>query len=298
MKKLVYDFKQLTFYHRGGSEKTQRNRLNMVILFATQLTEQIVDGNGRPRWKDLRAWQLKGRHVNALVTLWKAQGIEPRTMANRLAVLRWICRHLERQGVIHKSNADYGLAPRQSVAQISKAKTLPDGILEQIRDPYVRFSVELQAQFGLRREEAILIRVWWADRGDHLFLKDTWCKGKRARAIPIETPQQRDLLERIKDFLPGKESALIPPHLKLHQQVNRYTYYTKDVDLTKLHGLRHGYVHMRLEEEAGHAAPVAGGPHRKDMTKEQRAQDTAARLTVSRELGHSRINIIGTYAGT
>ena len=84
----------------------------------------------------------------------------------------------------------------------------------------MRFSLELQTAFGLRREEAIKFRVAYADRGDRIQLKDTWCKGGRARSVPVLEGAQRELLDRLHAFA-GKDS-LIRPEEKYVQQKGRF----------------------------------------------------------------------------
>ena len=44
-----------------------------------------------------------------------------------------------------------------------------------------------QAAFGLRRAESIKIQPAWADRGNALVLRASWCKGGRERSIPMRT---------------------------------------------------------------------------------------------------------------
>jgi hypothetical protein len=51
------------------------------------------------------------------------------------------------------------------VSDGSKAKTIGVTDLEKVRDPHVRMSLELQAAFGLRREEAIKFAPSYADKG-------------------------------------------------------------------------------------------------------------------------------------
>ena len=55
-------------------------------------------------------------------------------------------------------------------------------------------SLQLQATFGLRREEAIKFQPSYADRGDYIALKGSWTKGGRERIVPITTAEQRDVL--------------------------------------------------------------------------------------------------------
>ena len=62
-------------------------------------------------------------------------------------------------------------------------------------DAHVRMSLELQAAFGLRREEAIKFTPAYTDRGDRVRLSASWTKGGRAREIPIWNESQRAVLD-------------------------------------------------------------------------------------------------------
>lgn len=53
---------------------------------------------------------------------------------------------------------------------------------------------QLQAAFGLRREEVIKFQPSYADRGDRIALKGLWTKGGRERTVPITTTVQCDAL--------------------------------------------------------------------------------------------------------
>jgi hypothetical protein len=104
-------------------------------------------------------------------------------------------------------------------------------------------SLELQQAFGLRREEAIKFIPSYADRGDHLVLKDTWTKGGKAREIPLRTAEQREVLDRA-HHLAGRGS-LIPATRTYIQQLRVYEGHTARAGLSKLHGLRHAYAQQR-----------------------------------------------------
>ena len=67
--------------------------------------------------------------------------------------------------------------------------------LARVSDAHVRMSLELQAAFGLRREEAIKFTPAYADRGDRVRIKASWAKGGRAREIPIWNEGQRAVLD-------------------------------------------------------------------------------------------------------
>jgi hypothetical protein len=156
-------------------------------------------------------------------------------------------------------------------------------------------SLELQQAFGLRREEAIKFRPGYADRGDHLALKASWTKGGKARVVPVRTTEQRDLLDRAHQ-LAGR-GALIPSERSYRQQLRIYERHTVNAGLSKLHGLRHAYAQERYEKLTGWKAPAAGGPPSRTLSDVERVIDREARLTISRELGHERPEIVGVYCG-
>ena len=64
-----------------------------------------------------------------------------------------------------------------------------------------------------------------------------------------------------------------------------------------MHGLRHAYALDRYEELTGWKAPAAGGPARRELTEGERRIDAAARLRISRDLGHGRLEIVRQYCG-
>jgi site-specific recombinase XerC len=180
---LSYQLKQLRRHNRDGSYATQTNRERILALIADQLHTLGFRG--------MTARSLKPKHVEALVQRWQNEGIAVGTVKNRMAALRWWAQKVDRQNVMARSNDHYGIPDRALVADSSKARTVSAADLEQVRDPHVRMSLELQAAFGLRREEAIKLRPAYADRGDHLLLKDSWTKGGKARVLPIRTTEQR-----------------------------------------------------------------------------------------------------------
>jgi integrase len=245
----------------------------------------------------LRGAGLKGRHVQALLRQWQVDGISAATMKNRMAVLRWWAEKIDNPGAVDRENGTYGIGQRTYKASTSKAKALPAEKLAQVRNPYVRMSLELQQAFGLRREESIKIKPHQADRGDRLVLQSSWCKGGRAREIPLRTEAQRAVLDRAKALVRFEGASLIPRGKTYAQQMGRYTTQTRYAGLSKMHGLRHAYAETRFLELAGFAAPVAGGPTWREMTPQQKEAAYDARVIVSEELGHAREEIVSNYLG-
>jgi site-specific recombinase XerC len=260
----------------------------MLELMATQLHEL--------GYRRMQSRSLKPKHVEALVTRWREQGISTGTLKNRLSVLRWWAGRVNKSSVVAEDNSLYGIGTRVLVSNQSKAQTLDEAKLAKIDDEYVRMSVRLQAAFGLRREEAIKFSPSEAFRGDHIALKASWTKGGRPRTIPITNRYQYVLLDQVRELAKG--GALIPAHLNYVQQQRRYDRQIRKAGMKKLHGLRHGYAQRRYRQLTGWNCPARGGPASRDLSPEQRELDQQARLTISHELGHGRAAITAVYIGT
>jgi len=243
----------------------------------------------------MKAKSLKPKHVEALVSLWKDQGLSVGTLKNYMAALRRWATKIGKPDIVPKDNAAFDIGKHSQVAEESKAWKLREAHLNKVSDEYVRLSLRLQAAFGLRREEAIKFRPNYAIKDDHIKLKASWTKGGRARCVPIRTNKQRKLLEEVRNLARG--GALIPPNKNYEDQKIRYDGQIRTAGIKNPHGLRHRYTQKRYEELTGWKAPVAGGPASKSLTKDQRARDKSARMTISRELGHDRISIARDYLG-
>ncbi|MEW8024870.1 MAG: phage integrase N-terminal domain-containing protein [Candidatus Thiodiazotropha sp.] len=287
LRDLNYQLKQICRRNRDGSFTTQRDRERLL----TQIADQLHDLG----YRHMSAQSLKPKHIEALVKNWQDKELSAGAMKNRLAVIRWWAQKVNRQNVVARSNDHYGVPNRQFVANESKARSVKAEELGKIRDARVRMSLELQQAFGLRREEAIKFIPDYADRGDHIVLKESWTKGGKARAIPVRIDKQRAALDRARR-LAGKGS-LIPSAKNYRQQLRVYEAETSRAGLSRMHGLRHAYAQNRYEELTGWRAPAAGGPPVKALTPERKLIDQQARLTISQELGHEREEITSVYLG-
>jgi hypothetical protein len=287
MHDLNYALVQLCNRNRDGSYATQANRKTILNLVANQLHEL--------GYRHLHAGNLKPKHVEALVTRWKAEGLSAGTMKNRMTEIRWVLEKTKRQGVAAPSNDAYGIPTRRYVTNVNRGRTLSVGDLAKVTDPSVRLALRLQAEFGLRRAESLKIRPAWADRGDRLVLKDSWAKGKHAREIPIRTLAQRALLEEAKAF--AVNGSLIPRECSYAAHLQHFKYQCAAAGIHNVHGHRHLYAQLRYQELTGWKAPAVGGPRTRSLTTMQRAIDREARLIISEELGHSRGQIVGIYVG-
>jgi len=287
VRRLNYQLKQLCRNNRDGSFGTQVQRERVLTLIANQLNDL--------GYRQMQAKSLRPKHVEALVKHWLESGTAAGTMKNRMAALRWWAAKVNKKNVIARSNDHYGLPRRQYANSANRATVLDEDKLARITDPHVRMSLELQQAFGLRREEAIKIRPDLADRGDVLWLKPSWTKGGRERGIPIQTEEQRAVLDNARQ-LAGKGS-LIPSDKTYKQQMKLYEGQCIRAGLSKMHGLRHAYAQQRYHQLTGFNAPLDGGPNRNALSADERALDKKARAVISAELGHNREQITVTYLG-
>ena len=72
------------------------------------------------------------------------------------------------------TNAAHGIRERSRRQDAEK--------LARVIDAHVQMALELQAVFGLRREEAIKFSPAYTDRGDRVRIKASWAKGARGRS--------------------------------------------------------------------------------------------------------------------
>ena len=287
MKNLNHDLKELCRRNRDGSYASQHARLAILTQAAHQLPEL--------GFRDLRATSLKPKHVIALVDHWKSQGLSTGTLKNRLTELRWWAAKVNKANVVARDNEAYGIARRSYVTNQDRSRVLTAGDLERVTDRYTRVSLQLQAAFGLRREESIKIRPDWADRGERLRLKASWTKGGREREVPIRTAEQRAVLTAAKAL--AAKGSLIPPDRSYVQQLQRFRAQCQAAGIQGVHGHRHLYAQARYRELTSWACPAQGGPQLKQLSLEQRGLDRQARLTISAELGHGRIDVVAIYLG-
>ena len=286
MDDLTYTLRQLCQRNRDGSYTTQADRMRSLALAARQLREA--------GFRQMKASSLKGKHVQARLERWQDEGLSSGTIKNRLSHLRWWAEKIGKAGILPADNTQLGVAERRYVTNVSKARELGTG-LEQITDVHVHMSLQLQAAFGLRREEAIKFQPSYADRGDHIALKGSWTKGGRERTVPITTTEQRDALHAAHRL--AGTGSLIPANKTYIQQRHVYDGQCKAAGLSHMHGLRHQYAQSRYEALTGWKAPAAGGPQRQSLTMSQRLRDTEARERISKELGHNRTGIVSVYCG-
>ncbi|MDE0441013.1 MAG: integrase domain-containing protein [Gammaproteobacteria bacterium] len=146
---------------------------------------------------------------------------------------------------------------REYVTNEDRSVVLDPEKLALVKDPHVAMALRMEAEFGLRREEAIKFTPSRDDRGDRIRLKGSTTKGGRPRKVPVRNESQRRLLDEACRRAGG--GALIPPERNYKQQLKIYETQTRAAGLYRMHGLRDQYAQTRYEGITGWKPPVAGG---------------------------------------
>ena len=229
---------------------------------------------------------------------WKEKGLGHRSIANKMADLRWLASKVGRSDQIPKENKLFGLSKRSNSHE-SKAIPLDRTLLVKLgtREQLI---TELRALFGLRTEEACKFQYLYATKqAGVVTLKGNWCKGGRPRTITIINDQQRDLLERVGRFqTEHQDRSMIPNHRTFKSYYRDYNEAREKVGIPG-HALRHQWAQDRFKQISGLDSPHAGGKAYSELSKDDQAKWDRAAEIVNSELGHGRgrHDITATYIG-
>jgi site-specific recombinase XerC len=262
-------------------------------------------------------------HALQLIKHWGAKGQAASTIQNKISILRRFLTFIGKDSAIPKGqdlktwlNQQGVTAPvtRQNIPTESKAwdensvdlhKVLADLSKESA---ITAMQLEVQAAFGLRMKESIMLNPQAADCGTFLRVVHG-TKGGLPRDVdfdddPAMREWQRDVLERAKLYASqNRKGTLSVQGKRLDQSKAHFYYQCKKVGITRdqlgvtAHGLRHQYAARRYARLAGMGAPVTKNAPL-HVTDEVRSADLAAREQVSRELGHFRPSITQAYTGS
>lgn len=285
MDALAFDLKTIALGNCEGSFLTRSQRHRGLQLMARELRAL--------GFKLPAASSLKPRHVEALLTHWKTARLTAGTLKNRMGWLRWWAAKVRKPNVVTRDNGSTGIENRTAFngnrAHITHGEKL-QGLSERIQ-----LVLRLQMAFGLRLEESLKIRPSQADKGDLIALQSSWCKGGRARSVPITHDRQRALLNEVNAFC--GDGSIIPEgqrYIDFRREVEKTTW---GVGIRNLHGHRHWYSQWRYRTLTGRDCPAAGGATYERLSRADRASDYRARMQISSELGHGRLSVTDTYLG-
>lgn len=272
--------------NNDGSYATQADRRATLTQFSKDLVSLKYG------LRDI--YNLKEKHILAVIQFWQDKRLKSSTIKNRMAVLRYLAKKINKPNLI-PDNRKLGIQRRTYIPVKNRAFYNPS--FSKITNQHIRISLELQRVFGLRREESLKIKPHIADKNDKLELLSSWCKGGRGRSIPIRTEEQRYWLEQAKILAIKFNNSLIPQDKNYIQHRYVYDKQVTRAGLKNMHGLRHAYAQQRYKELTGWEAPINDGIKSRDLTPEQKQIDYQARMILTEELGHSREQITVNYLG-
>ncbi len=285
MDNLAYSLRTLCEHNQDGAYMTRAQRKSGLLMIADDLAALGY------RLPDARS--LKPKHVAALISTWRSRGVGDATLKNRMGWIRWWAMKSGKPGLVPRENGDLGIAEKATFKG-ARAATTALAALESLPER-MALAIRLQMAFGLRLEESLKFRPNLADSGTCVTLKAAWCKGGRARAIPIVHDRQRDLLDDAHRLC--GDGALIPPGMSYIAFRRQFEKATLEAGISNMHKHRHWYACWRYRTLAGVKAPADGGPSHDGLSAADRARLDAVRLEVSRELGHNRLDVTDAYLG-
>ena len=127
MRDLNHDFKHLGQRNKDGSFATRHDRESILSLVANQLAD---DG-----FRHLRAPGIRSKHIEHLVGRWHTEQIAPGTFKNRMSALRWLAEKIDKQNIVAPDNAQYGIADRKHVTNVSRGIELDADKLASVNFP-------------------------------------------------------------------------------------------------------------------------------------------------------------------
>lgn len=161
---------------------------------------------------------------------------------------------------------------------------------------------QLTRTFGLRFKEASLLNTRQVLRqakqlGRINITQGT--KGGRGKGVNRWVPVSQQQLDLLRDAAEQQGTAknLMPPD-KSYIQWREHAYYlwrtvNKDTGIKGFHDMRAAYACERYQALTGFPAPVVTGVRQANKTL-----DTQARVILSQELGHNRLDVIAAYIGS
>ncbi len=291
---------------RGQSYKSIATNASHLRDFAEHAKSQGV--------KDLR--NLERGHIqdyaeNLRNRVERAE-ISPATAQNRLSAVNTAIEQARQNRELHVAGVrDANLQSRTLVA--TQDKSLPfeshKSICSEVSDR-LSAQMELQRELGLRFKESALINaksaLEQAQKAGVITISEG-TKGGRCRDVPITRPEQLAALEQGAS-IQGNDRSLIPTEQRF-SEYQKAAYEEISKHGISFHSERHAYANDRFLSITGLESPV-----RADLSKfnswYEYAEKTlqiasegvreivsAARLQVSAELGHGRINVTGAYLG-
>lgn len=264
--------------------------------------------------KDLR--NITRDHVllyaEQLIYYYEIGRYKPSTIQNYLSRVNVALQYASRSEKLHVDPCREAGMPRKSgIAAYDHSTSIYNhNMAKLLVDERLGVILDLQRFLGLRFKEACLInaiKTYYHAINTNLICIELGTKGGKSRKFLISNEIQLSVLYRA-SIIQGEHYSLIPEEF-LWVQFQRLCYRNiSDIDIL-FNGERHCYANDRYQQLMGVKSPVRskikhGERHHEYIAKklgislsDARERDMNARLIISNELGHERINITNSYLG-
>ncbi|MFT6164479.1 MAG: hypothetical protein ACJA1T_000482 [Zhongshania aliphaticivorans] len=246
-----------------------------------------------------------GQYVRTLVN---SEDIKVAYAQNLLSTVNVVLQTMRKDNVL-------SIKPAQWVGHRTNVRTTIPSSLEQstLKQPIdqltktgetnVAVIAQLTCAFGLRFKEASLLNAKQALKQANQLGRINITQGTKGgrgkgtdRWVPITTTAQITLLTQAAQ-IQDKAKSLVPTN-KSYNQWRDHAYYqwrtvNKATIINGFHDMRAAYACERYHAITGFPAPVLNGIRQANKTL-----DTQARVILSQELGHNRIDVIAAYIGS
>lgn len=292
---------------KGGSFKTQadlRQRFNLFVKY-------LKNDTPIRRLNDVTKDTLRD-YANHL----QDRDLDTSTIHDYLSAINVTLEQCRLDKKVHLDPVgEAGVAKRNGIAVTSKFVAQHDH--DQAKNEVssrLAVMMDLQREFGLRFKESALIDAKKCldqlDKSNSIQI-ERGAKGGQERMVPLNDNHQSSQIEVLKKAaeIQGKQYTLVPKELT-YKQFQQQCY--RELHNTKINGFhceRHTYANDRYEQLTGYKSPVETGfkhgkSHIENMakdlgksSKEAKDLDQKARLIISEELGHHRIDVTNKYLG-
>lgn len=177
-------------------------------------------------------------------------------------------------------------------------------VLCEHQKPRVAAITLLARETGMRLREAILADLprlqYEAEKHGKINIQDGTKGGRSGASAPRWIAVNDHILDALKfaqEVSPDGSRNLLTPEESYAEFTRETVRPARDMlhkhNLKGFHELRAAHACERYEEITGHSAPINGG----NYYRQNQALDLQARLQISHELGHGRIDVVSAYIG-
>ena len=297
----------------SGTRHTLNRVSERTVSYRWATLKKMLEYIHAAGYKIEKIQNLRPKHLDAVFAAWERKEHSHSTIQTELSVLRYLAEvinrpdlkqhideYAERKIKEHrKALAHYG-KPREKRAWSIQDERVATALLRIIeKDSLVALQLTLQHAFGLRVRESFRLRPAESYHAGSRLELTRGTKGGRPRTVPVETEEQRKLLEHALEVAELIGGSMMPREYSETSWRHHYYCVLRDCGFTRQdlgitsHGLRHDYAQRMYKKVSGMEAPVNSGTRYTDGETGQ--ADLVARLEVAEALGHGRYDITRHY---